>query len=265
MIKKIHYVWLGGGKSPAVERCIKTWKSHCPNWEIIEWNESNFPVNKYPFIREAIKVRKFAFASDVIRLIVLAKFGGIYMDTDAEMIKNPSQYLTHAFVSSIEVLKVEGWNNLETEVSEDGILLRNGEHVQGVGLQAGFMYSEPNHPFITGYLHQVYDDGNKHFINKDGSFNQMIIDGYMMNYLNEHYGLKFRNTTQILKDDICIYDAGVFSTFHTRTNRTCIIHWYEQSWNKESSSFKRNLIVRLKSYFPGLYRILITEKTRIFK
>ena len=77
MIKKLHYVWFGGKPIPPnVNDCIESWKRYLPDWEIIQWNESNFDVNKYQWVREAIAQKKYAFAADFVRLYVLNKFGG---------------------------------------------------------------------------------------------------------------------------------------------------------------------------------------------
>ena len=90
----IHYCWFGRKPKPEkVIEYINTWKEHCPDYEIIEWNEDNFDVNQMPFTREAYKTRKFAFVSDVCRLFALMKFGGIYMDTDVRVLKSFDDYI----------------------------------------------------------------------------------------------------------------------------------------------------------------------------
>lgn len=77
MIKKLHYVWLGGKPLPAaVQDSIKSWRKYCPNWEIIQWNENNFPIDHFRWTREAVARRKYAFAADFIRLWVLKTYGG---------------------------------------------------------------------------------------------------------------------------------------------------------------------------------------------
>lgn len=86
--KIIHYVWLGHGeKSAKTKACIESWKRNMPDWEIIEWNESNFDINQYDFVKQAYDQKHYAFASDVIRLWALYNYGGIYMDTDVFMYK----------------------------------------------------------------------------------------------------------------------------------------------------------------------------------
>lgn len=87
--KMIHYCWFGGNPKPKLaERCIASWKKYCPDWEIIEWNESNFDVNRNGYTRMCIAQKKYAFLSDYVRLLVVAEQGGIYFDTDVEVIRS---------------------------------------------------------------------------------------------------------------------------------------------------------------------------------
>lgn len=84
--KIIHYCWFGKNQKPdLVNRCIDTWRKFCPDWEIVEWNESNVDINYSPYVREAYESKKWAFVSDVVRLDVVLRFGGIYLDTDVEL------------------------------------------------------------------------------------------------------------------------------------------------------------------------------------
>ena len=80
--KKIHYCWFGGNPKPdSVQKCINSWKRFCHDYEIIEWNESNFNIHCMPFVEQAIEAKKYAFASDVARLMVVYENGGLYFDT----------------------------------------------------------------------------------------------------------------------------------------------------------------------------------------
>ncbi len=86
--KKIHYCWFGRGEKPKLAaKCIKSWKKYLPDYEIIEWREDNFDLDMYPYVREAYDARKFAFVTDVVRLWAMYTYGGIYMDTDVEVLK----------------------------------------------------------------------------------------------------------------------------------------------------------------------------------
>lgn len=86
--KIIHYCWFGGNPKPKLaEKCIASWKKHCPGWEIVEWNESNFDVNQNGYTKMCIEQKKYAFLSDYVRLLVVEKHGGIYFDTDVELLR----------------------------------------------------------------------------------------------------------------------------------------------------------------------------------
>lgn len=86
--KVIHYCWFGSGTLPKLsKRCIASWKKYCPDYEIKRWDESNFDVNAIPYIREAYASKKYAFVSDYARFYILYREGGIYLDTDVELLR----------------------------------------------------------------------------------------------------------------------------------------------------------------------------------
>lgn len=86
--KHIHYCWFGRGEKPKLaERCIASWKKFCPDYEITEWNEDSFDISAYPYAKYCLDNKKWAFLSDFVRLAVVNRFGGIYFDTDVEVIK----------------------------------------------------------------------------------------------------------------------------------------------------------------------------------
>ena len=94
--KKIHYCWFGRGeKSKLTERCIKSWKKYCVDYEIIEWNEDNFDINIHPYTKYCYENKKWAFLSDYVRLWVVEKYGGLYFDTDVEVIKSFDELLQY--------------------------------------------------------------------------------------------------------------------------------------------------------------------------
>ena len=101
--KTIHYCWFGGNPLPQLAKdCIASWKKYLPEYELVEWNESNFPFAQFPLAQEALENRKFAFVSDVCRLYAIKEFGGIYMDTDVEVLKPLDAFLHHAAFSGFE-------------------------------------------------------------------------------------------------------------------------------------------------------------------
>ena len=94
--KKIHYVWLGHGEmNERAKLCLKSWKEKLPDYEVIEWNEDNLPMDELgDFFTQAYENKKWAFASDVARLWVLYTQGGIYLDTDVEVYQNFDEFLS---------------------------------------------------------------------------------------------------------------------------------------------------------------------------
>ena len=86
--KFVHYCWFGRGElTPLAKKCIASWRLFFPGYEIKEWNEDNFDVNIIPYTADAYKAGKYAFVSDYARFWVLYHFGGVYFDTDVEVIR----------------------------------------------------------------------------------------------------------------------------------------------------------------------------------
>lgn len=94
--KTIHYCWFGRGEKPKLaKKCIASWQKFCPDYKIVEWNEDNFDLNCNEYTRWCYDNKKYAYLSDYVRLAVVAKHGGIYFDTDVELIKSPDALLRH--------------------------------------------------------------------------------------------------------------------------------------------------------------------------
>ncbi|HBI93590.1 MAG TPA: glycosyl transferase [Terrisporobacter glycolicus] len=94
--KIIHYCWFGRGAKPKLaKKCIESWKKYCPDYRIIEWNEDNFEVEKYPYAKYCLEHGKWAFLSDFVRLKVVCEHGGIYFDTDVELTRKIDELLIH--------------------------------------------------------------------------------------------------------------------------------------------------------------------------
>ena len=104
MAKIIHYCWFGGNKKPKkLKKYIKSWKKYLPDYEIMEWNESNFDVNITKFSKKAYECKKWAFVSDVARIYALKEYGGIYFDTDVQVIKSLTPLLDTKFLCGMEI------------------------------------------------------------------------------------------------------------------------------------------------------------------
>ena len=86
--KIIHYCWFGGGTiSPENRKCMESWKKYCPDYKIIEWNEQNFEISQNRYAQQAYEAKRYAFVSDYARLAVLYEYGGVYLDTDVELVR----------------------------------------------------------------------------------------------------------------------------------------------------------------------------------
>lgn len=99
MIPKVmHYCWFGMNEMPeSIIKCIDSWKKYCPDYTLQLWTEDNFDVNSHPYIQEAYKAKKWAFVSDLARLLIIYNNGGVYLDTDVELISSLDSVLVNTF------------------------------------------------------------------------------------------------------------------------------------------------------------------------
>lgn len=95
--KIIHYCWFGGAPMPELAlKCLDSWKTHCPDYELICWSENNYDMSTAPdYVRQAYAAKKWAFVTDYVRLQVVYEIGGIYLDTDVELRKPLDTFLEH--------------------------------------------------------------------------------------------------------------------------------------------------------------------------
>lgn len=101
--KRLHYCWFGGASKPDLTHfCIDSWQRNCPTYEIVEWNEGNFPVDSFPIAAAAYRLKKFAFVSDVARAYALHSEGGIYLDSDLELRRSLDRFLIHSAFTGFE-------------------------------------------------------------------------------------------------------------------------------------------------------------------
>lgn len=95
--KVIHYCWFGRGpKSELMQKCMDSWKNYCPDWEIVEWNEDNFDVNFCPYAAKAYREKRYSFLADAARLKIIFENGGVYLDTDVELIHSLDNLLDNS-------------------------------------------------------------------------------------------------------------------------------------------------------------------------
>ncbi len=93
--KIIHYCWFGKNPLPSLaEKCIESWQKFCPDYQIVRWDEDNFDINQNDYVREAYEAKKYAFVTDYVRLYALHATGGIYMDTDVELLRPIDEFLS---------------------------------------------------------------------------------------------------------------------------------------------------------------------------
>ena len=224
--KVIHYCWFGKGKMPAIaEKCIKSWKKYCPDYEIVCWNEDNFDLTQNRYMREAYEAGKWAFVSDFARLKIIYDHGGIYLDTDVEIIKPIDPLLE---------------NNGFMGFDEKGIVATG----LGFGAEAG---NE-----IVGAFLRDYDD--LPFVLADGSYDLTPCPDRNTAAL-KRLGMDTENTDQVFMDVkflpreyLCPMDY--YTGKKTITKHTYSIHHYCASWTskvtKRTTRIKR--IIGLKWY-----------------
>jgi len=231
MIPKIvHYVWLSGDAMPSkLQECMQTWQKFFPDYEIICWDKNAFDIESVPFVKEACRVKKWAFACDYIRLYALYTCGGFYLDSDVLIKKSFDQYLDNDFVTSIEyhpdVFKA---NNSERMLSIDGFPFIKNRTIPGIGLQAAIMGSIKQHPFVHDCLNYYRD---RHFKKPDGSFSEDIIAPSIYGFEAEKYGFRYLNVQQHLQEGMLILPSTVFaSTRELATEESHAVHCCNGSW-----------------------------------
>ena len=216
--KKIHYCWFGRNPKPKLtEKCIRSWEKYCPDYEIIEWNEDNFAVDAAPlYVRQAYEAGKWAFVSDFVRLKAMTEQGGIYMDTDVELVKPLDGFLKHQAFAGFETPE-----NIST----------------------GMMACEQGFPLFLEFL-KHYDGIS--FYNEDGSLNVTTNVATVTGICLKH-GLVQNGSYQVV-EGLALYPCDVFSpvSFETgnlhRTRKTAAIHWFSGSWYTEEEKQHRKAL-----------------------
>jgi hypothetical protein len=241
--KKIHYCWLSKENIPLnLKMCINSWNEIMPDYEIILWDKSRFDINSVFFVKEACKVKKWAFAADYIRLYALYSEGGIYLDSDVIVKKNFDPYLEYDFFTSLEYhpLDVEKENTLDL-LNDDGTSKIPFTHKPGIGIQAAVLGSIKGHAYLRDCL-EYYRD--KHFILQDGSYYNKFIAPSIYASIAERYGFRYKNELQNLNSNMLILPSEIFAGgLDQATDKSYAIHCCAGSWKprNEKSCFDRVL------------------------
>lgn len=215
--KIIHYCWFGRGEKPELaKKCIASWRKFCLDFEIREWNEDNCDYLAMPFMAEAYAAKKYAFVSDVMRLIVLEQYGGVYFDTDVEVVRDISPLLDD-----------EGFIGFENDK-----FVNSGQIMAAVS----------HHPVLQAMIEEYK---KLHFTNADGTMNAVGCP-HLNSDVMERFGL-VRNGQEQVAGGIHVYPADYFNPLDSATGRlnktenTYSIHWYSMSWLPRSVRFKSSV------------------------
>ena len=213
----IHYCWFGGNElTTLAKKCIASWRQFFPGYEIKEWNEDNFDVNIIPYTADAYKAGKYAFVSDYARFWVLYHFGGVYFDTDVEVIK-----------SMDDVLEKGPFMGYEQLCPCPSI-------APGLGLAA-----EPRMDLYGSILDRY---GQMSFFSANGAINSYTMIPMVTDLLKER-GLVCNGTIERIAG-VDLYPPDWFNPFDDATGRlrktenTRTIHWFAKSWLPAEPAWK---------------------------
>lgn len=223
----IHYCWFGRNPLPPLAcKCIESWKKYFPDYEIKEWNEDNYDVNKIPYIKEAYEAKKYAFVSDYARFDILYHEGGVYFDTDVEVIRSFDTILSNGAFMGCERDGADEPSSVEQKGLTCGRLSNRSQVNPGLGIAVA--------PGLRLYEEILEYYASLSFKNTDGSNNTTTVVEYTTEILKRN-GMK--NIKEIQKvAGITIYPKEYFSPKDidtkelTITKNTYSIHHYDASW-----------------------------------
>ncbi|WP_394186452.1 glycosyltransferase family 32 protein [Metabacillus halosaccharovorans] len=225
--KVIHYCWFGYKEKPEiVKKCITSWYINLPGYEIREWNEQNFDINSNIYIKEAYNSKKFAFVSDYVRVYALYNYGGIYLDTDVEVLKPFNDLLHHDSFWGFEQ---------ENYIATSTIGASKGNQLIKL--------------FLDSYK-------EKEFIKDDGSYDDLTNVAVITKIL-ENIGLKKNGELQSFDKIGTFYPQTYFSPYDyincrkLITENTYTIHHFYKSWLPLPARLKNNMKVVLSKIIGG--------------
>lgn len=238
--KIIHYCWFGGNTLGKKElACIESWSKFLPSYKIMRWDESNFDIRCCDYVSEAYDAKKWAFVSDFARFAILYKYGGLYFDTDVELIKPID-----------DILERGPFMGFETDWDEDsgtGVLGNNLAANPGLGLAAN--------PGLSLYESILDSYQGDHFVKPDGTYDTTTVVARTTEVLVGH-GLKNKSGIQKV-DDVWLYPRDYFNPkeFQTgnikSTGNTRSIHHFSMSWLTPLEKKRHDIYARMvKSGLP---------------
>lgn len=234
--KIIHLMWFSGDEYPdEIRICIDSWKKVLPEYKIKVWTKDLAMECPFPYVTEALKCRKWAFAADVLRLYALYKFGGVYMDSDVIVRKPLDDFLDD------EVTFFQEYHKSLAKKNKSGILDENGRRIgktmpAGIGLQAAFMIAKKESPVIKDMLNYYAD---KHFLYEDGSMATNMIAPSIFALQLEKYGYKYKDEEQILEHGVKILPSFYVAPGKSELDkRNYAIHCINHSWQSDSLKFR---------------------------
>lgn len=229
--KTIHYCWFGRNPLPPLAvNCIESWRKFLPEYEIKEWNENNFDVDIIPYTKEAYQAKKYAFVSDYARFYILYHHGGLYFDTDVEVIRPMD-----------DIIERGAFMGCENEA-------RQGTGATALAVAPGLALG--CNPGLALYAEILGIYSGLHFKRADGGLNLKTVVEYTTELLMSK-GLKNVNEVQCVAD-VLIYPKEYFCPMDYQTNKmnvtseTRSIHHYAASW----INWKMRLKIKLVKFFP---------------
>lgn len=239
--KIIHYCWFGGKPLPeSAKKCIASWRKFLPDYEIKEWNESNFDVNSIKYTREAYRLKKFAFVSDYARMWILYNYGGLYFDTDVELIRPIDDIISRGNFMGFETPHDDCVYRQKQNGLNSTCPLNQGMDNINPGLGLGV---EPKLKFYNNVINWYT---NHHFATWKGGIGTTIVyvvTNFILNSKIEILkgGIYYTNGMYIYPSDYFCpknYKTGEL----TITNNTRSIHHYSATWVKKLSVLERAIL-----------------------
>lgn len=233
--KKIHFCWLSGEPfNDIAERCIDTWRSVLPDYELVLWDSTKFDIESVPFVKQAYDAKKWAFASDYIRLFSVYNEGGIYLDTDVMVMKSFDDYLANDMFIPVEYHPaIANMRSARKKLDSSHRLININDYADGIGMQAAIFGARKGHPFIKDCMN-FYE--SRDFVLDDGSFFTDPIAPGIYAKTAEKYGFRYKDEDQELDQGLTVVESKYFpSRIDLATNDAVAIHYCNGGWKKKQN------------------------------